>query len=364
LKNKRGLFANVLTLALSGLVIVGCMGTVESKQKDKIPLSVFAAGVLIIPFDHLEKAFEARYPDIDVQAQYHGSIQVMRHVTDLHEKIDVVATADSALIPMLMYSNNDPESGQPFADWYIRFASNYLAVAYTTKSKFADEINSENWTEILSRPDVKVGLADPRFDASGYRMLMAYALEEIASNHYDLFGPMFDGQFNIPITIFRDDTLTTITVPEVLETVSGAHILLRGASIQLIALLESGDLDYAFEYESVIRQHGLEMLELPVGINLGEPGYDTVYDKVLVKLDFQRFATVKPEFHGERIGYGITIPSNAPHPEEAALFIGFLLSSEGRAIMETDYQPVFDPVIADGYQYMPTFLQTLCVPLN
>jgi len=33
---------------------------------------------------------------------------------------------------------------------------------------------------------------------------------------------------------------------------------------------------------------------------------------VEVDLNFQRFATVKPQFVGERIAYGITIPSNAP----------------------------------------------------
>ncbi len=62
--------------------------------------------------------------------QYHGSIQVMRHATELHEPIDVVATADASLIPMLMYAMNDPDTGQPYANWYIRFASNHLALAY------------------------------------------------------------------------------------------------------------------------------------------------------------------------------------------------------------------------------------------
>ncbi len=54
-------------------------------SREKTPLVVFAAGSLIIPFADLEKAFEARYPEIDVQAEYHGSIQVIRHVTELHE---------------------------------------------------------------------------------------------------------------------------------------------------------------------------------------------------------------------------------------------------------------------------------------
>ncbi len=143
---------------------------------DRTPLVVFAAGSLIIPFGDLEKAFESQYPQIDVQAQYHGSIQVMRHVTDLHEPIDVVATADASLVPMLMYTTNDPDTGQPYADWYIRFASNRLALAYHSESLYASEITSDNWYEILSRPDVKVGLADPRFDAVGYRALMVYAL--------------------------------------------------------------------------------------------------------------------------------------------------------------------------------------------
>jgi molybdate/tungstate transport system substrate-binding protein len=331
-------------------------------QTEKTPLVVFAAGSLIIPFDHLEKAFEARYPNIDVLGEYHGSIQVMRHATELHEPIDVVATADSSLIPMLMYAVNNPDTGKPYADWYIRFASNHLALAYQSESKYADEINASNWTEILARPDVKLGLADPRFDASGYRALMAFALEEERTKHYKQFEPVFNDQFTHPVTIFRDDDLTTITVPEVLETSTKSHIVLRGASIELIAQLEAGNLDYAFEYESVIKQHGLKMLSLSPEVNLGEEALEPFYHKVQVNLDFQRFVSVKPEFRGERIGYGITIPSSAPHPKEAALFIEFLLSPEGRAIMEADSHPMFDPVPADGYKNMPSELQALCTP--
>jgi len=355
---------------LLGLGLGSCNGQQAQAGKDaadsaeKTPLTVFAAGSLIIPFTHIEQAFEKQYPNIDVQVEYHGSIQVMRHVTELHEPIDVVATADASLIPMLMYANNVPETGEPYADWFIRFASNHLALAYSPESKYADEINASNWTEVLARPDVKTGLADPRFDASGYRTLMAYALTEIENSRYDLFGAMFDGQFTFPVTIFRGDQLTTITVPEILETKSNSHIVLRGASIQLIALLESGDLDYAFEYESVIQQHGLSMLQLPDAVNLGEANYEDTYKDVQVNLDFQRFATIKPQFRGERIGYGITIPSNAPHADEAALFIAFLLSPEGRAILAADHHPMFDSFAADGYINLPESLKALCVPAD
>ncbi len=361
-------FAILLVLSLFGLGLGSCSSQQAAAEKEaaksveKIPLSVFAAGSLIIPFGHIEKAFEAKYPNIDVQAEYHGSIQVMRHVTELHEPIDVVATADASLIPMLMYASKVPETGQPYADWYIRFASNHLALAYNAESKYADEVNASNWTEVLARPDVKVGLADPRFDASGYRTLMAFALTEMANKDYGLFAPMFDGQFSFPVTIFRGDELTTITVPEILETKSDSHIVLRGASIQLIALLETGDLDYAFEYESVIQQHGLKMLQLPAEINLGEEASESFYKQVRVELDFQRFATIKPQFHGEQIGYGITIPTNAPHVKEAELFIDFLLSPEGRALMEADHHPMFGSYPVDGYENLSPSLKALTVP--
>jgi molybdate/tungstate transport system substrate-binding protein len=363
-------FAIILLLSLLGLGIGSCNGQQTETGNEsvpivkKTPLVVFGAGSLIIPFGDIEKAFEAKYPNIDVLAEYHGSIQVMRHATELHEPIDVVATADASLIPMLMYATKVPETGQPYADWHIRFASNHLALAYKAESKYAGEINTANWMEVVSRPDVKVGIADPRFDASGYRALMAFALSEITNKNYGVFGPMFDKQFTFPITIFRGDEMTTITVPEVLETKSGSHFVIRGASIQLIALLESGDLDYAFEYESVIQQHNLQMVSLPAEINLGEQDYTDLYRQVQVNLDFQRFATIKPKFRGERIGYGVTIPASAEHPVEAAQFIAFLLSSEGRSLMEADHHPMFETFPADGYENLPSFLKTLTVPVE
>jgi molybdate/tungstate transport system substrate-binding protein len=341
----------------------GCTRTPVNKV-DKTPLVVFAAGSLIIPFTDLEKAFESKYPNIDVQAQYHGSIQVIRHVTDLHMPIDVVATADSSLLPMLMYTTNDPDTGIPYADWYIRFASNRLAIAYRVDSQYASEITAANWYEILARSDVKVGLADPRFDAVGYRALMVYAL---AGNYYQqptIFTDMFKGQFSFPLGIFTDNALTTITVPEIVETKTDSHIVLRGASIELIALLESGDLDYAFEYESVIHQHGLNMIDLPDALNLGEEADQKIYNTVQVDENFQRFASVKPVFRGERIGYGITIPSNAPHPDEAALFVTFLLSPEGRSVMQADSHPMFDPALGDNYKNIPVGLQPYCAPVE
>jgi molybdate/tungstate transport system substrate-binding protein len=321
---------------------------------------VFAAGSLILPFQELEAAFEAAYPDIDVRPEYHGSIQVIRHATELHEPIDVVATADASLLPMLMFEAEDPATGAPYASWACGFAGNRLALAYTDRSRYRQEISGENWPEILARPEVLLGLADPRFDASGYRGLMALALAERASGEFGLFNQVFDGQFTYPVRIFREDDLSTITVPEILETSPGSHLRLRGGSIQLLSLLESGDIDYAFEYESVIRQHGLGMMELPAQVNLSVEALRDVYAQAEVELEFQRFASVAPRFVGEPIAYGITIPSNAPHPQQAEAFVAFLLGPEGRAVMEANHHPLLADPQALGWEAMPESIQAMC----
>jgi len=346
---------------LATAALAGCTAQ-PTRPAHRTPLVVFAAGSLILPFADIEQAFEETHPEIDVQAQYHGSIQVIRHATELHEPIDVVATADASLLPMLMYSATRPDTGEPYAEWTIRFATNRLALAYRPDSQYAGEIAPENWFEILARPEVRVGLADPRFDASGYRALMACALAQDLYGIPSLFRDTFGGQFSYPLSIFREEGRTTITVPEIVETRPEAHIVVRGGSIQLLALLDSGDIDYAFEYESVIQQHGLERITLPDEINLGSVNLEPVYQTVQVNLDFQRFATVAPRFVGERIGYGITIPGNAPHPDEAVEFVAFLLGEEGRAVMAADHHPIFEPALADHYALLPEVLQALCVP--
>lgn len=326
----------------------------------RVPLSVFCAGSLMIPFAALEDGFEAANPDIDMQMEAHGSIQVMRHVTDIHERIDVVASADYALLPMLMYATNDPDTGQPYASWSIRFATNRMVLAYAPGSRGAEELTADNWPEIITRPGTRVGLADPRFDACGYRELMVLQLAETLYGRKTLFEDVLMGRFGQPIRAVQDEGRTLIRVPEVLEPRVNSTIVLRGSSVQLIPLLQSGDVDYLFEYESVVYQHGLRYIELAPEVNLGDEQQAASYGGVAVKLDMQRFASVEPLFAGEPIAYGLTIPSNAEHPEAAARFIAYLLGAEGRRTMAENHHPLLDRVLTDQHDRLPELLRPLC----
>ncbi|MBN1320904.1 MAG: tungstate ABC transporter substrate-binding protein WtpA [Thermoleophilia bacterium] len=328
----------------------------------KVTLRVLFAGSLVIPFAQLEAEFETAHPEIDVNMEGHGSIQVIRMVSDLQEQADVVVTADERLIPMLLYTVDDPDSGSPYAGWTVTFASNKMALAYTLDSLHADEVAAGDWVDVVNRPGVRLGISDPRLDSNGYRVLMTMKLAEEVYDRPDLFADTFAGVFRVPIRTSTTAEGTLISVPEILEIKSGSHLVMRPFSVNLLPLLKSGDVDYAFEYESVARQHGLEYVSLPPEIDLSEAAYDSTYDDVTVKLDFQRFASVKPEFTGEPIRYGATIPTNARHPEEAATLLAFLLGPEGQSIMAENYQPMITPCAVDHFDLLPELLKPFCAP--
>jgi molybdate/tungstate transport system substrate-binding protein len=353
-------------VATAALFLTGCSssdgGTGATAGSGKTTLRVLFAGSLIIPFAEVEKQFEAAHPGVEVNMEGHGSIQAIRIVGDLHEQADLVITADYRLIPMLLYQSTDPDTGRPYSDWSVIFATNKMALAYTDGSAFAGEVSADNWFDVVNRPDVRLGISDPRMDANGYRSLMTIRLAEKYYPQPGLFTTTFGGVFRVPVRVTQSGENSLITVPEILETKSASHVVLRPYSVNLLPLLQTGDIDYAFEYESVIRQHGLRYVTLPPEIDLGDPAQADSYGRVTVKLDYQRFASVKPEFTGEPIRYGATIPSNSANPELAAELLAFILGPEGQAIMAQNYQPVIVPAQTDNYEKLPATIKSLCTP--
>ncbi len=347
--------ALVLTLAVTVLFGVSLNRTATAKTE----LKVLNAGSLMVPFDRIEDKFEETHPDVDVQIEGHGSIQVVRHVTEIHDRVDVTAVADYSLVPLLMYETNLPNSDKPYADWYIKFATNNLGLAYTETSSYSEEITADNWYEVLLRDDVNFGMSDPRMDACGYRALMLTRLAEDYYGKPDLFGNLITDSFkNYPIESVDLAGMEKILVPRILQPRSRL-LTMRGSSINLLAPLEAGGVDYGFQYESVARQHGLSFLRLPPQINLGSEEYSENYRKVQVKLDYQRFSSVSPVFTGRRLLYGITIPENAPHPELAREFVEFVLTEPGREVMENSNHPTLEKPAVDGMENLPEQLKEL-----
>ena len=285
---------------------------------------IFHAGSLTVPLKALTEAFQAKHPGVTFQTEASGSRTAARKISELGREADIIMSADYTVINELLI----PE----FADWNISFARNTMVIAYTDKSKYADEINADNWYEILLRDGVVYGHSDPDADPCGYRTLMVWRLAE--------------KYYNVPGLYQKLDEYCP------LENV-------RPKSVELIALLESGDMDYAFEYRSVAVQHGLKFVELPEEINLCCTEHADFYKQARVEVSGKEPGTTITKV-GKPIIYGVTIPKNAPHPELALGFVKFLLGPEGQAIMEKMGQPpIMPPIASTGKENLPASLQAL-----
>jgi ABC-type molybdate transport system substrate-binding protein len=136
-------------------------------------------------------------------------------------------------------------------------------------------------------------------------------------------------------------------------------MILRGAHMELLALLQSGDCDYTIDYKSTVIQDGLSYLELPAQINLADSSLSSTYKNVVVTLDYQRFATINPVFEGLPIIYGMTIASNSKKQAAAVKFIQFVLSQDGQRIFKDSNQPELIPPECDNVNALPDSLKPL-----
>ncbi|PQP32894.1 tungstate ABC transporter substrate-binding protein WtpA, partial [Desulfobacteraceae bacterium SEEP-SAG10] len=162
-----------------------------------------------------------------------GSTKMARMISELNKPADIMASADFKVIDKTLI----PE----FAVWNIRFATNQLVLCYTDKSRFANQITANNRYEILGRKGVIWGHSDPNLDPCGYRSLMVL---QLAEKYYKVPG-LYD---------------------QLIANRPEKNI--RPKSVELVSLLKTGNMDYAWEYLSVAVQQGLKFITLSDEINL------------------------------------------------------------------------------------------------
>lgn len=291
----------------------------------KRELTIFHAGSLSVPFSQIEKAFEAKYPEIDILREAAGSRSCARKITDLHKPADIMASADESVITTLLM----PE----FATFNIKFVRNEMVIMLGEHSKYNEEITAENWSDILLRKDASFGHSDPNKDPCGYRSQLVWQLEEKRSNKKGLY-----------------EQLRTKMNP--------AHI--RPKETDLLAMLEAGEIDYLFIYRSVAEQHKGKYLLLPKEINLGSATLSDYYSSATVKITGKKPGTFVTK-RGAPMIYGITILKDAPNRADAITFLSFLFSDEGQIILKKNGHPVITPPQVDGVDNLPKELKKFMI---
>jgi molybdate/tungstate transport system substrate-binding protein len=310
------------------IALAGCSGADKEDRRATAPrdLIVFHAGSLSVPMSEIALMFEAGHPGVSVLLEAAGSRTCARKIAELGRPCDVMASADYRVIDNLLIPDH--------ADWDIHFAGNEMAIVYDERSRRADEIDLLNWYGVLLDPDVSFGRSDPDSDPCGYRAVLTARLAE--------------GYYHVPD--LADRLLAKDTR------------FIRPKETDLLALLESGAIDYIFLYRSVAMQHGLRMVDLPGEIDLGDPAFADRYAEVSVEVSGREPGTTIVH-RGAPMVYGVTIPKSSPSPELAAEFVAFLLDpAKGLAVMERSGQPPLVPAPTDTYGRIPERLRRYALP--
>ncbi len=325
----------VFLIVVTTSFLLAC-NNIEKKDDDNLNgkislkgnLIIFHAGSLSVPMKEITDAFKKENPDVSIQLEAAGSVECARKITELNKPCDVIASADYAVIDKLLIPNH--------AEWNIKFASNEMAIVYTGKSKRNNEINADNWYKIMLDKNVQIGRADPNADPCGYRAVLVAMLAEKYYKQHDLANGL----------IKKDENN------------------IRPKETDLLALLETGNVDYIFLYRSVAVQHKLKYIVLPDEVNLKNPEFSEIYNTVSVEINGKKPGE-KIIQKGEPMIYGITIPRNAPDKTVAIAFVKFLLSKDrGIAILEKLGQPSVIPSTSTTLGKIPDELKMFAKKTN
>ncbi len=286
---------SILFFSLALFLLSSCA---EKKEKEII---IFHAGSLSLPMKDASREYMELNPDVNILLEGAGSVACARKITELKKPCDIMASADYKVIEQFLMPG--------YTDWNIWFATNEIVIAYNEKSEYSDSINALNWYSILADDNIVYGRADPNADPCGYRSVMMFRLAE---RYYEKEG--------------LADRL-----------ISKDRNMIRPREVDLVALLETGALDYIIQYKSVCEQHGLDYINLPAEINLSDPAFEGLYNSVSVEIRGESPGK-KVSINGSSMIYGISIPFDSPNREAATSFLEYFLGEQGRSVLEANGQ--------------------------
>jgi len=267
-------------------------------------LYIFHAGSLSYPFKILKDTFTKKYPEIIVLTYACGSKQCIRNIIDFKKNWDILFSSDINLIDSFLVPNYSSKS--------TPFLTNEMVIAYTKNSLYNELLNSKNWYQILSKPEVKIAFSDPFSDPCGVRALAVLSLAE--------------KYYNFP------ELMTKIRFKQ-------KNIIIRPKEIDIVSLLETNNADYTIIYKSVAMHHKLNYLSLPDSLNLSSKELINWYNQNRINF------IIDNKMLNENISniiYGYAINIKKENKKSIDLFIKFLKSETSKQIfIETGHKILF-----------------------
>jgi molybdate/tungstate transport system substrate-binding protein len=289
----------VVGLAAGALLLAGCS---SGATAGSAPPSSAAAG----PSSSTAPAITASGP---VQVLYAGSLaNLMEHdlgpafnsatggqfegtaagstalVSDIKGKVkqgDVFISASTAANTGLIGAKNGN-----WETWYATFATAPLVIGYNPKSKFAADIKSKPWQQVITESGFKMGSTDPKLDPKGKLAASALKAEHLTTSAVQVFpeeqlvGRLQAGQLDAGF--FYSSEATEVGIPTV--TLGSLSLKATYTATVLNNAPNSSGADAFIQYlfspagVAIMKKHGLQLQPITVtGDKTGVPSdLDTV----------------------------------------------------------------------------------------
>lgn len=179
----------------------------------------------------------------------------------------------------------------------VAFASTAMAIAYSPRSRFAEQFQRLPWWQVLDQPGVRFGRSDPRADPQGRNIVYVCELAEEYYQRPGLRARILGPDLN-PNQIFTEASLP--------------------------ARVQSGQLDAAASYAFQPRPFGLNAAPLPAAINLAllSPGAKAL-----------RLSLDGRTYQPEPLIFFAAALRHAAHPDAARRWTQWLTSVEAQNLL-------------------------------
>lgn len=225
-----------------------------------------------------------------------GSEALAQQIKGKVRRGDVFISASPSSDETLM----GPSNGS-WASWYATFATSPLLIAYNPHSRFASQLRSKPWWQVITQPGFKLGRTDPKLDPKG--ALIVQALDQAAREHHD---------------------------PALKKLTEGTEGVFPEES--LLGRLQSGQLDAGFFYE--------------VEANAVKP----------------RLPTISIAPIGLAATYTVTVLRGAPNAAGAISFVKYLLGPEASASLAAAGLRRSKPTLTGDAAQVPAALRKALQP--
>ncbi|HEY7186241.1 MAG TPA: extracellular solute-binding protein [Vicinamibacterales bacterium] len=298
---------------IAATLSIACATAIHA-QSARDELHVCHAGSLLAAFTQVEEEFKKQHPTVAITDTSGGSVDLVRRFASGRLECDVIAPADHLVIDTMLKPAR-------LADYTIVFASGRMVLAYSAADSKASALTvsgtfsppasipmvTGKWYDALTAPGVRISGAHPFMDPGGYR---AHMILELAQSHHKVPGlynallqhyqiNVADPSSTAPAPALRKDFNFQFTYEH-----NAARTAKSDASYRYAALPRDIDLSDAHtRYDASVTIPGL-----------GIPG-----------------AAASVTIPASAVEWGLTIPTNDRHREQAIAFVASLIGNAGRA---------------------------------